>query len=74
MTTLIQNADVVVAWDDAAQQHVYLADADVAFEGGTLRFVGRGYDGPAETVMDRQGHHGDARPGEHPQPPIQRAR
>lgn len=55
MTTLIQNADVVVAWDDAAQQHVYLADADVAFEGGTLRFVGRGYDGPAETVMDGKG-------------------
>lgn len=55
MTTLIRNADVVVAWDAAAQQHVYLAGADVAFDGGTLRFVGRAYDGPAEEVIDAAG-------------------
>ncbi len=36
---------MVVAWDAAAKSHVYMPGADVAFEGGVLRFVGRGYDG-----------------------------
>ncbi len=55
MTTLIRNADLVIAWDEAAQEHIYMPDADVAFEGGTLRFVGRGYDGPADTILDGKG-------------------
>jgi 5-methylthioadenosine/S-adenosylhomocysteine deaminase len=55
MTTLIRKADVVVAWDDAAAQHVYLADADVVFAGNTLRFVGRGYAGAADEVIDGTG-------------------
>ena len=42
MTTVIRNADLVVAWDAGAGQHVYLPDADVAFDGGALTFVGRG--------------------------------
>jgi 5-methylthioadenosine/S-adenosylhomocysteine deaminase len=45
--TVIRNADVVLAWDAAAGQHVYLTDADLAFEDGRLAFVGRGYGGPA---------------------------
>ena len=45
--TVIKNADVVVAWDADASRHVYLHGADVAFEDGTLRFVGSRYDGPA---------------------------
>ena len=53
--TLIRNADVVVAWDEAAKTHAYLTGGDVAFEGGALRFVGRGYDGPAEEVIDGAG-------------------
>ncbi|SUE42987.1 amidohydrolase family protein [Roseomonas gilardii] len=53
--TLIRNADVVVAWDEAARTHAYLTGGDVAFEGGALRFVGRGYEGPAEEVIDGQG-------------------
>ncbi len=52
-TTLIKNAAFVIAWDGA--QHVYMPDADVAFSGGTIDFVGRGYDQPADTVIDGAG-------------------
>ena len=55
MTTVIRNADLVVAWDQGARQHVYLPDADVAFEGGALTFVGRGYTGTAEEEIDGRG-------------------
>ena len=53
--TLIRNADMVVAWDAAAKSHVYMPDADVAFDGGVLRFVGRGYDGQADEVISGSG-------------------
>src|SRR3954451_23745159 len=52
-TTVIRRADMVVGWD--GQQHVYMPDADVAFEGGVLRFVGRGFPGPADTEIDGRG-------------------
>ncbi|MFH5925931.1 amidohydrolase family protein [Roseomonas xinghualingensis] len=55
MTTVIRNADVVVAWDASAKQHVYMNDADVVFDGGTLTFVGRGYTGPAEEEVSGSG-------------------
>ena len=32
-----------------------MPDADVAFDGGVLRFVGRGYDGPADEVISGSG-------------------
>lgn len=54
-TTVIRNADVVVAWDAQAKRHVYMNDADVAFDGGTLTFVGRGYTGPAEEEIAGRG-------------------
>jgi 5-methylthioadenosine/S-adenosylhomocysteine deaminase len=54
-TTLIRRADRVVAWDEAEGAHVYLTDADVAFAEGKLKFVGRGYDGAAEVVIDGRG-------------------
>lgn len=54
-TTVIRGAEFVVAWDASAKQHLYMADADVAFSGGALTFVGRGYDGPAEQVIDGKG-------------------
>ena len=53
--TVIRDADMVVAWDAGANTHVYMPDADVAFEDGVLRFVGRGYDGPADTVVPGAG-------------------
>lgn len=54
-TTLIRNAEVVVAWDGAARRHVYLRGGDVAFAGGALLHVGPGYDGAAERVIDGAG-------------------
>lgn len=55
MTTVIRNADVVVAWDASEKQHTYLTDADVAFEGGAITFVGRAYAGPAEETIPGKG-------------------
>jgi 5-methylthioadenosine/S-adenosylhomocysteine deaminase len=55
MTTVIRNAELVVAWDAATRSHVYLPDADVAFSGGALSFVGRGYAGPAEEEISGRG-------------------
>ncbi len=55
MATVIRNADLVVAWDASTKQHIYLPDADVAFEGGALTFVGRGYAGPAEEEISGRG-------------------
>ena len=54
-TTLIRNADFVVAWDASAANHAYMPGADVAFDDGVIRFVGRGYDGVADTVIDGAG-------------------
>ena len=50
-TTLIKNASWVVAFDAATGKHKYLRNADVAFAGGKLTFVGKGFtDRPSETV------------------------
>jgi 5-methylthioadenosine/S-adenosylhomocysteine deaminase len=54
-TTVIRNAGMVVGWDKSAGTHRYLADADVAFEGGALTFVGRGYSGTADVTIDGAG-------------------
>lgn len=54
-TTLIRNAELVVGWDSSAGAHSYMPDTDVAFAGGTLTFVGRGYDGAADQVIDGRG-------------------
>jgi cytosine/adenosine deaminase-related metal-dependent hydrolase len=54
-TTLIRNAAFVVAWDEGAKTHVYMQGGDVAWRGGVITFVGRGYDGPAEKVIDGAG-------------------
>lgn len=53
--TVIRNAAFVVAWDAAAKAHAYMPDADVAFRDGALTFIGRGYDGAADTVVDGKG-------------------
>ncbi len=54
-TTAIRNADYVVAWNEAAQSHEYLAGADLAFRGNTITFVGRGFADKAETEIDGRG-------------------
>lgn len=50
--TCIRNAACVVAWDSANRRHAYLTDGDVAFAGESITFVGRRYDGPADTIID----------------------
>ncbi|MBN8891581.1 MAG: N-ethylammeline chlorohydrolase [Rhodospirillales bacterium 70-18] len=54
-TTVIRNADFVVAWDAAAREHVYLRDADLAFADGVIQHVGPAYAGPADRVIDGRG-------------------
>ena len=50
--TCIRNAAWVAAWDEEQETHRYLCGADVVFAGNTLTFVGKGYDGAADTVVD----------------------
>jgi len=52
MTTWIKGADWIVAWDQSDQRHVYLRDGDVVFEGDAIAFVGRGYAGDADEVVE----------------------
>jgi cytosine/adenosine deaminase-related metal-dependent hydrolase len=54
-TTLIKGAELVVAWDASEKRHAYMPDADVAFEDGTIRFVGRHYEGVADVTVDGAG-------------------
>jgi 5-methylthioadenosine/S-adenosylhomocysteine deaminase len=50
-TTVIRNADWVVAWDEAAQGHVYRRGLDIAFADRIL-FLGRDYQGPCDKLVD----------------------
>ncbi len=54
-TTLIKNAELVVAWDATEKAHTYAPDTDVAFTDGRLTFVGRGYEGTADSVIEGRG-------------------
>ncbi|GAB4169170.1 MAG: amidohydrolase family protein [Thalassobaculales bacterium] len=54
-TTVIRNADYVIAWDEAEASHVYLEGADLAFSGADIVFVGKGYAGAADQVIDGRG-------------------
>ena len=47
-TTVIRNADWVVAWDGQAGGHSYLRNGDVAFNGDRFTHVGGPYGGAAE--------------------------
>jgi 5-methylthioadenosine/S-adenosylhomocysteine deaminase len=49
--TVIKNAEWIVAYDEAAQSHVYLRNQDVAFDGSRLIQVGGAYTGPAKHVI-----------------------
>jgi cytosine/adenosine deaminase-related metal-dependent hydrolase len=54
-TTVIRNADWVIAWDEDAGRHVYRRNIDIAFTGGTIGFVGRNYSGAVDQVIDGAG-------------------
>ena len=48
--TVFKRIAWLVAWD--GRRHVYLKDADLAFSGGTVTFVGKDYDGSASRRID----------------------
>ena len=52
MTTLIRNAAWIVAWDSSTGRHAYLRDADLAFDGDTITFIGGNYTGAASQIID----------------------
>src|SRR5262245_49001262 len=54
-TVWIRNADWVVAWDGSAGRHAYLTGGDVVFENDRLTFVGRGYAGRADEIIEGRG-------------------
>lgn len=54
-TTLIQAIDWLVAWDTAKSTHVFLRNADLAFSGDTIDFVGWGFSGHADRRIDGRG-------------------
>ena len=51
-TTVIRNADWVVAWDEKAGRHVYRRNIDIAFAGNTIIFVGSNYPAAADQVIE----------------------
>jgi cytosine/adenosine deaminase-related metal-dependent hydrolase len=54
-TTVIRNADRIVAWNAAAKTHEYLTGADLAFRGRDIVFVGKGYKDKADAEIDGRG-------------------
>jgi cytosine/adenosine deaminase-related metal-dependent hydrolase/mannose-6-phosphate isomerase-like protein (cupin superfamily) len=55
VTTVIRNADWVVAWDAEKESHIYLRNADVAFTGNIITFVGKSYQGQGDQQVDGRG-------------------
>jgi 5-methylthioadenosine/S-adenosylhomocysteine deaminase len=51
-TTVIRDADWVIAWDEAAGHHVYRRGVDVVFADDMITFVGRNYIGAADRIID----------------------
>jgi 5-methylthioadenosine/S-adenosylhomocysteine deaminase len=51
-TTVIRNADWVIAWNEAAGRHFYRRNIDIVFVDDTITFVGRNYPAAADRVID----------------------
>jgi cytosine/adenosine deaminase-related metal-dependent hydrolase len=51
-TVCIRNAACIIAWDATNRRHAYLLGGDIAFAGETISYVGRRFDGAADTVID----------------------
>ena len=51
-TTVIRNADWVIAWDEGAGRHSYRRSIDIAFAENMIIFVGRNYSGAADRVIE----------------------
>jgi len=50
--TLIRCADWVIAWDNELGRHYYLRNADLAFSGSSVIFIGKAYSGRADRIID----------------------
>lgn len=53
--THFKNVDWIVAWDQANERHTYIRGGDLVFSGNEITFVGKGYDGSADDVIDGAG-------------------
>jgi 5-methylthioadenosine/S-adenosylhomocysteine deaminase len=51
-TTVIRNAEWVIAWNEAAGHHFYRRGIDIVFVDDMITFVGRNYPGAADRVID----------------------
>ena len=51
-TTVIRNAAYIIAWDEAAQGHSLLRNADLAFDETGILQVGGTWDGPVDDEID----------------------
>src|SRR5947207_4884743 len=51
-TTVIRNADWVIAWDAAAGRHIYRRGVDVAFTDDRIAFIGPNFAGSADRTID----------------------
>ena len=54
-TTLFSNVDWIVAWDNGRDRHTYLRGGDLVFRDNEITFVGKGYDGDRDQVIDGAG-------------------
>lgn len=55
MSTVIRNIDWLVAWDLSNAKHVYLRDADLAFDNGTVTEIGSALTGPFHEEVEGRG-------------------
>ncbi|MGO4407112.1 hypothetical protein AB4Z10_22980 [Bosea sp. RAF48] len=55
MTTRIRNADIVIAYDPAADDHVYRRNLDVVFDASGILHLGEGYTGEVTREIDGRG-------------------
>ena len=51
-TTWIRNADWIIGYDPQSGGHTYIPNGDLVFSGNQVSFVGRGYGGGADTIVD----------------------
>lgn len=51
-TTLIKGARWVVAWSEDLEEHVFLKDADLVFQGEAITFVGKNYGKAVDETID----------------------
>jgi len=51
-TTWIKDAKWLIAWDEERMDHKYVRDGDLVFKDDKITFVGSGYKGQADTIID----------------------